>query len=153
MNRTHQGSYKKASPYFEVSLKKTDFYEDILSKASSTLELKKDVKSLIIVRASGVVIPHEKMKFGKSSCKWTIGRYLNKLHISPDKLNLGIGLRIDHTGKDVFIIHYIIMMMFIDYEDNEASIKEVQSPVSIDEDDCIEVSLNMFILVTVAVCL
>ena len=138
MNRTHQGSYKKASPYFEVSLKKTDFYEDILSKASSTLELKK---------------PHEKMKFGKSSCKWTIGRYLNKLHISPDKLNLGIGLRIDHTGKDVFIIHYIIMMMFIDYEDNEASIKEVQSPVSIDEDDCIEVSLNMFILVTVAVCL
>uniref|UniRef100_A0A1X7VJH4 Uncharacterized protein n=1 Tax=Amphimedon queenslandica TaxID=400682 RepID=A0A1X7VJH4_AMPQE len=40
MNRSHQGSYKKAGPYFEVSLKKTDFYEDVLSKASSTLELK-----------------------------------------------------------------------------------------------------------------
>ena len=83
--------YKKASPYFEVSLKKSDFYEDVLSKASTTLDIKKDTKDLVIVRASGVVVPNEKMRVGKGLCQWTIGRYLNKLHVSADKLHLGIG--------------------------------------------------------------
>ena len=65
MKRSYEGSYKKASPYFEVSLKKSDYYEDVLSKAASTLELNKGVKSLVIIRASGVIIPNEKLKFGK----------------------------------------------------------------------------------------
>ena len=98
MKRSHEGSYKKASPYFEVSLGKSDYCEDVLSKAASTLELNKGVKSWVIIRASGIIIPNEKLKFGKGSCKWTIGRYLNKLHISPEKLNLGIGLG-SSTGK------------------------------------------------------
>ena len=41
MKQSHEGSYKKASPSFEVSLKKSDYYEDALSKAASTLELNK----------------------------------------------------------------------------------------------------------------
>ena len=62
MKRSHEGSYK-VSPSFEVSLKKSDYYEDVLSKAASTLELHKGV----IITASGVIIPNEKLKFDKGS--------------------------------------------------------------------------------------
>ena len=56
MKRSHEGSYKKASPYFEVSLGKSDYCEDVLSKAASTLELNKGVKSWVIIRASGIIV-------------------------------------------------------------------------------------------------
>ena len=92
MVKTGHGLYKKASSYYEVSLKKSDFYDDVLLKASSTLNLQEDINSLVIVRASGAIVPNEPLKFGKGSGQWTVGRYLNKLHVCPDKLHLAIGI-------------------------------------------------------------
>ena len=57
-----------------------------------------DIDSLSLFRASGIVIADTPLTFGKSSSVWTMGQYLNKLHTSPDKLHLGIGV-ISGTSK------------------------------------------------------
>ena len=78
------------------TFKKSDFYKDVVSKASSVLQM--DIDSLSLFRASGIVIADTPLTFGKSCSIWTMGRYLNKLHTSPDKLHLGIGV-ISGTSK------------------------------------------------------
>ena len=99
MTMAKNGVYHKSSPYYEVPLKKRDFYKDVVSKASSVLQMDvEDIDLLSLFRASGIVIADTPLTFGKSSSVWTMGRYLNKLHTSPDKLHLGIGV-ISGTSK------------------------------------------------------
>ena len=85
------GSYRKSSPYYEVPLKKSDLYKDVVLKAASVLQVGGEDDSLSLFRASGIVISDAPLAFGKVSSVWNIGRYLNKLHTSPDKLHLGLG--------------------------------------------------------------
>ena len=91
MSLNKNGVYKRVSPFYEVPVKKSDMYSDVLSKA--LLALKMDANNLdnfVLVRLSGSIVPDDNIQFGKGSNVWTLGRYLNKLHTSPEKLQLGV---------------------------------------------------------------
>ena len=82
-------------------------YKDVVSKASSVLQMDgEDIDSLSLFRASGIVIADTPLTFGKASSVWTMGRYLNKLHTSPDKLHLGLGV-IAGTSKCENYLFYL----------------------------------------------
>jgi hypothetical protein len=85
-------NYRKDSPYTEVSLMKMDMYNEVVEKAAATLNIEDSCSNLALFRANGALIKDEPIMYAKVSCVWTIGRYLNKLHIAADKLHLGIGI-------------------------------------------------------------
>ena len=93
METNARGVYKRCSSFIEVALKKSDLYNEVVSKVFDTLKLDGEVLEFCLVRLSGAVVPDENISFGKISSLWTIGRYLNKLHTSADRLQLGIAFK------------------------------------------------------------
>ena len=88
MKLNTRGIYKRYSSFFEVSLKRSDLYVDVTNKISTALNVK---GATHLVRISGAIIREENSDFaGSISSVWTLGRYLNKIHYSPEKSQLGI---------------------------------------------------------------
>ena len=83
-----------------VTVCRKDMYYDIIEKAFSQLNMScttslaanYDVNDLVLVKASGAIISNDVLKSRGGLCKeWTLGGYLDKLHLAPHKLRLGIG--------------------------------------------------------------
>ena len=110
MNLTKQDTYRRCSPFYEVALTRIDLYEEVIEKVVSTLKLEAK-REWILIRISGSIIPNDDIVFGKSSSMWTIGRYLNKLHISPEKVQLGIGI-----AKVINIAQYNFLLLILKEE-------------------------------------
>ncbi|XP_019861877.1 PREDICTED: uncharacterized protein LOC109590392 [Amphimedon queenslandica] len=79
---------------YEVDLLKSDAYGDVVSKISEVLDV--DDTDCVLLSLRGCIIKDETIETGSRSQKWTLGAYLAKRHIAPDKLTLGI-------GSDIFI--------------------------------------------------
>ena len=59
------GVYHKSSLYYEVPLKRSDFYKDVVSIASPVLQMDgEDNDSLSLFRASGLVIADTPLTLG-----------------------------------------------------------------------------------------
>jgi hypothetical protein len=56
---------------------------------------------------NGSVIPDEDITFGKVTASWTLGRYLNKIHTSAEKLNIGI------ASKDTSQISQVMAIIIV----------------------------------------
>ena len=80
--------YIRNSSYFEIPLCKSDLYNEVIEMATESLDM--EGNTFVLVRASGSVISDQELKFGKKFRTWTIGGYLNQLHLSPNKLHLGV---------------------------------------------------------------
>lgn len=50
-----------------------------------------ETEELRLFTAGGSVISDGRIEVGNKDYSWTVGAYLTKKHISPDKLKLGIG--------------------------------------------------------------
>ncbi len=91
MEESGKLGYKKCSPLYEASVSKSDGYNEVVSKLCTVLDVQEDEEEMKLFTAGGSVIPKSEMTVGTKIVPWTIGSYLNKRRISPDKLKLGVG--------------------------------------------------------------
>ena len=92
MEESGKLGYRRCSPLYEVTVSKSDGYDEVVSKLCSVLDVQDDQEVEIkLFTAGGSVIPNSEVVVGSKTIPWTVGSYLNKKHISPDKLKLGIG--------------------------------------------------------------
>lgn len=99
MKLSQKGSFVRDSPDFEVSLKRSDSYASIIKKAAVALHFEEDVciDNLVLTRKSGSVLLSEDI----GTKQWTLGNYLNSIHMAPDKLKLGIGIQEKESSMKV----------------------------------------------------
>ena len=90
MIRSDRNSFKKHSAYFEIDLKKSDTYDVVVDKVCSVFDLSSEYAALFTCR--GNIICSTPITVSGKEYGWTLGAYLNKRHMSPDKIHLGIGL-------------------------------------------------------------
>ena len=88
MKITTRGSYTRDSPNYEVSVNICDPYSTIIEKATAVLDIP-PTDDLVLIRQSGSIVTQEL----SSNKPWTLGNYLNHLHIAAEKLTLGLGYR------------------------------------------------------------
>ena len=82
--------FVKESPMFEIDLKKTDSYTTCITKISEVINID---ETDCVLTSRGCIIPDEMIQAGDKWQLWTLGGYLNKRRIAPEKLILGIGHR------------------------------------------------------------
>ena len=82
-------NFVKCSASYEVDLKKTDSYHQVLDKIAEVIGFE-DKSQLVLLTSRGVIITNEKIQILDLEREWTLGGYLNKRHMSPEKLSLGI---------------------------------------------------------------
>jgi hypothetical protein len=88
---TSSQSFKKASPFYEIELKKSDSYNEVIEKVCSVLKLCDERGLMSLFTARGSVICNQAITINSKQFEWTLGSYLSKRHVSPEKLCLGIG--------------------------------------------------------------
>ena len=81
-------SYVKCSSLYEVDLKRSDSYDAVVRKISDVVGLSETDEEKVLLMCRGLVI---NPNLGDNN-PWDIGSYLNKKHIAPEKLTLGVGL-------------------------------------------------------------
>ena len=74
-------SYVKCSSLYEVDLKRSDSYDTVVGLSET------DEEKVLLTCRGLVINPY----LGDNN-PWDIGSYLNKKHIAPEKLTLGVGL-------------------------------------------------------------
>ena len=83
-------SFVRISPVYEVNVRRSDIYSEVISKICAGLELE-ETDECRLFTAGGSVISDTSIVIGDREMSWTLGSYLSKKHISPDKLKLGVG--------------------------------------------------------------
>ena len=84
---TGRGNLKKVTPVFEVNVRRLDEYDQVVSKILEAVGTDDDDKEWKLFTAGGSII----MDTTDDNFSWSLGSYLNKKHISPEKLKLGVG--------------------------------------------------------------
>ena len=99
MERNRTGLYRRAknAKLKELIVKKSDSYEQVVAKGVAKLGLPScsSTDPGILLRASGAVIEKSPLVVDGQTIPWTLGAYLRFLHISADKLKLGIPMKED----------------------------------------------------------
>lgn len=90
MTEKTKNNFVRGSPVYELNVFRSDTYSEVLSKLALALEVEETCE-LKLFTAGGSVISDSRIEVGNKDYSWTVGAYLTKKHISPDKLKLGIG--------------------------------------------------------------
>ena len=111
-------SFVKGSPMYEVDLQKTDSYSVVVSKIAQALDVD-DTTDVVLLTTRGCIIRDELIDTGGGKIQtWTLGGYLGKRHIAPEKLSLGIGyqgLSSQPKKKKIPSIIYVYMCIYMGY--------------------------------------
>ena len=90
MGYTTKHKYAKLSPMYEVNLQKTDSYTEVIAKICTVVGEIDENDDIILLTSSGSIIEDKDEKYDT----WTLGSYLVKRHLSPQKLALGVAVDI-----------------------------------------------------------
>ncbi len=98
--------YVKCTPLYDVDLKKTDSYCDVLSKICKTIS-GVDSCNTRLFNGKGAIIPDQKIVIRDKEMNWSLGGFLLKRHTSADKITLGVGsLQEEDVTQDVISQFY-----------------------------------------------
>ena len=94
MDITHlRDIHKKVTGYIELVVRRDCGYKELVSLMKAKFQDLVDLnsKTCCIFRANGAKVVNGLSKVKDESKLWTIGNYLNMLHIPGDNLRLGVG--------------------------------------------------------------
>ena len=82
--------HAKCSDMFDVSLKRSDSYREVISKACGVVGMELS-EELYLFSSRGSVISNDMINNDGKESPWTLGAYLCKRHVAPEKITFGIG--------------------------------------------------------------
>ena len=100
MEKGRKQSFVKCSALYEVHLKKSDSYDAVVEKISDVVQLPAVDGEIFLLTCRGLIINNHQIEHLDKKMNWTVGGYLTKKHLSPDKLTLGVGiLPLENAGN------------------------------------------------------
>ena len=106
MGLNSRGLYTKHSVMYEVTVNKKDTYSEVARKAGKYVNLATD--NLILLTSGGSIIRQD-----NSGEAWTLGSYLAKKHIAPNKLNIGVAIKVTAVYLMILNIEKLIQSYFM----------------------------------------
>ena len=110
MKETSKNLFVRCSPFVEISVKKCDSYSHFAEKGRQAVNLKRSKGNLKLFKVKeGIVIQHEDIGQGKSSCRWTIGAYCTMLaKRKATQMKIGVGYINDMRFGRCTVVYIII---------------------------------------------
>ena len=108
MERGRKQSFVKYSPLFEVDLKKSDSYHQVIMKVARVVDLDEEGEKIVLLTSKGVIINNSPITTSsQKEVTWTLGAYLLKRHISADKLALDVAVAaVEEVPSKIFKADY-----------------------------------------------
>ena len=85
---TKHNIFKTDGDYVEVKANRSDSYNVLRGRLERKFQKK---ESCCLLQTNGAKVLNEKLIVRGKRYPWTLGKYLQHLHLSPDMLKLGIG--------------------------------------------------------------
>ena len=92
--------HKKSGGYLEVIASRHDNYGTLLNRMKEKFP-EVSCRKCSIFRSNGARVVDADVMTKGSKKEWTLGAYLNHLHVSPDNMRLGIGYNSSSDSEEL----------------------------------------------------
>ena len=101
--------HRRTGGYFEMKAHRSDDYQTLLQCTKKKFPSVTSEKKCHLFRSNGARIKNEDLTIKEASKPWTLGGYLQYLHVSPDILRLGIGFESssEESEEELPIVHCV----------------------------------------------